>query len=212
MIRKFFANNRLTLIVAFVALVVLPLLAALVSSNDSPRIAPTVSSVVGVAYPQNYRQSFARYATVQRPDGTIRDLYINQTGVMGIRTFYNLPVGTVIVVEGYNALKNADGSYVTDANGHYVKGDIMPFIHVREKRDNWRASDFTSSARNNDWNYGSFDTQLGAIYKESLNACFLCHNTADNDFTYSAQPLLDFVRSGQPDYFMCRTTGRSACE
>ena len=94
MIRKFFYDNRLTLAIAFVALVVLPLLAALVSSTDSTPAAPTASAVVGVAYPRNYRQDFTRYASVQRPDGTIRDLYINPTGLSALRTYYTLPVGT----------------------------------------------------------------------------------------------------------------------
>ncbi len=212
MIRTFFYNNRLTVAIAFVALVVLPLLAALVSSNDSTPAAPTARPVIGVAYPRNYRQDFTRYATVQRPDGTIRDLYINATGFAALGSFYNLPVGTVLVVEGYYALKNTDGNYVTDADGHYVKGDALPFIHVREKRGYWSADDFTSSARNDGWNYGSFDAKTGAIYNESLNACFLCHNTAPIDFTYSLQLIGDFARSGEPEYFMCRTTGRTACE
>jgi hypothetical protein len=213
--RTFFANNRLTLAIAFCALVILPLLAALVSSKDSSTpVTPTAttSATLGVAYPRNYQQDFTRYATIQRPDGTIRDLYINDAGLSGARSFYSLPVGTVMVVEGYNALKNAEGNYVTDAEGHYTKGDPMPFIHVREKRANWTGNDFTSSARNDDWNYGSFDIKSGTVYNESLNACFLCHNTAPVDFTYSVEPFDDFMRSGQPDYFMCRTTGRSACE
>ncbi|MBA3868281.1 MAG: cytochrome P460 family protein [Anaerolineae bacterium] len=212
MIRTFFNNNRLTLSIAFAALVIVPLLAALVSSNDSTPASPTAVAVAGVAYPRNYRQDFTRYATVQRPDGTIRDLYINPTGLAGIGYYYSLPVGTVIVVEGYNALKNASGDYVTDANGHYTKADPLPSIHVREKRGYWAAADYTSSARNDGWNFGSFDTASGAIYNESLNACFLCHNTAQVDFTYSTDQMRDYASTGVPDYFMCRTTGRTACE
>jgi hypothetical protein len=212
MIRTFLLNNRLTLIVAFAALIVLPFLAVFVSSTDSKPPTPTPRSTLGVAYPQNYRQDFTHYATIQRPDGTIRDLYMNDTGISAARLFHVLPFGTVIVVEGYNALKNADGNYVTDADGHYVKGEAMPFIHVREKQLDWSAADFTSTARNAGWNYGSFDTQTGAVYNESLNACFLCHNTAPADFTYSGDQMDDFARTGQAVYFMCRTTGRTACE
>ena len=212
MIRKFLHNNRLTFAIAFAALVILPLLAALVSSSDSAPITPTAPVTIGVAYPRNYRQDFTRYATVQRPDGTLRDLYINSIGLAAIRSYYNLPEGTVIVVEGYNALKNAQGNPVTDAEGHYVKGEPLPSIHVREKRGYWTADDFTSSARNEGWNFGSFDSVTGAIYNESLNACFLCHNTAPADFTYSTQQMSDFAATGEAVYFMCRTTGRTACE
>ncbi|MBI1281641.1 MAG: hypothetical protein GC179_26180 [Anaerolineaceae bacterium] len=212
MIRKFFKKNRLTFIIAIVALAVLPVLAAWVSSANLAPPAPTPRSVVGVAYPRNYRQDFTQYATIQRPDGTIRDVYMNAVGIAAVKGYHILPIGTVIAIEGYNALKTADGSYVTDANGHYVKGDPLPFVHVREKRIDWTAADFTSSARNGSWNFGSFDFKTGATYNESLNACFLCHNTAPEDFTYSVEQMADFAYAGAPVYFMCRTTGRTACE
>ncbi|MBZ0306582.1 MAG: hypothetical protein K8I82_10990, partial [Anaerolineae bacterium] len=32
--------------------------------------------VSGIPYPENYRETFFHYATVDRSDGTIRDLYI----------------------------------------------------------------------------------------------------------------------------------------
>jgi hypothetical protein len=213
MIRTFFSNNRLTLAIAFAALVILPLLASLAASNDSTSAGtPTTPAVRGMAYPSNYQQDFTRYETVQRPDGTIRDVYINPIGLNAIRSYHILPIGTEIVIEAYNALKNADGNTVTDAEGHYIRGDVMPMIHVREKRGDWSDDDFTSNARNGGWNYGSFYTATGAIYHESLNACFLCHNTAPEDFTYSTEQMDDYVRTGEPDYFMCPTTGRTACE
>ncbi len=212
MIRTFIRNNRLTLAIALIALVSLPVLAAWVASADLAPPAPTPRATVGVTYPRNYRQEFTQYATIQRPDGTIRDVYMNEVGISAIRSYHVLPFGTVIAIEGFDALKNAQGEYVTDASGHYVKGELLPFVHVREKRVDWSGADFTSSARNGGWNFGSFDVQTGAIHNESLNACFLCHNTAPQDFTYSVDQMRGFAQTGDVVYFMCPTTGRTACE
>jgi hypothetical protein len=213
MSRTFLYNNRLTLIVAFVALLLFSLIAVWVSSSDSVASrSPANPLVIGVAYPRNYQQDYTRYASVQRPDGTIRELYVNPVGLEAIQSNRVFPSGTVIVIEGYDALKDSDGNYLVDANGRYLKGESMPFIHVREKRVYGTADDFTSGARNGAWNFGSFDAKTGAVYKESLNACFLCHNTAPQDFTYSYQPIRDFAQTGQAVYFFCRTTGRTACE
>ncbi len=204
------SNRRFTLLIGFVALIVVPLLAALAASSAAT---PTEPRLPGVQYPQNYRDTFVLYSTVQRPDGTIRDLYINPVGAEAARANRVLPASTVMVVEGYYALRNVDGDYITDADGHYVKGEPMPFVHVREKRTDWQDADFTSAARSGAWNFGSFDMDSGADYDESLNICFLCHNTAPQDFTYSIQQLRDYGSSSDdPIYFFCRTTGRTACE
>lgn len=203
------ARHRWTILIALVSLLILPL-AALMVAGTAPSAIEEQSA--GVQYPHNYRTTFALYATVQRPDGTIRDLYINAIGLEAVRARRVLPAKTVIVIEAYNALKQADGTYVTDAGGRYVKGEPLPSLHVREKRTDWKAADFTSGSRSGGWNFGSFDSTSGASYDESLNICFLCHNTAPRDFIYSYPQLESFAQTGIPAYFFCPTTGRTACE
>lgn len=204
-------NNQRVLI-GFAAVIFVPLLVVLLANTGSNLFAPAAPRLPGVQYPRNYRQEFALYSTVQRPDGTIRDLYINPVGLRAAQANHVLPADTIMVVEGYYAVENADGGYVTDADGHYVKGEPMPSIHVREKRNDWSSADFTSSARSGGWNFGSFDIKTGADYDESLNICFLCHNTAPQDFTYSYPQINQFARTDETVYFFCRTTGRTACE
>ena len=165
----------------------------------------------GVQYPEHYRTRFHHYTTVQRPDGTIRDLYINDVGVQGLK-YGNLPPGTIIVIEGFHALTEIGGKFLVDQNGRYLKGDAFPMIHVREKRSDWSSADFASNARNGLWNSGSFELQTGQPFIESLSACFHCHNTAPDDFLYSMPQLEGYLESGGQQYQYCRTTGRTACE
>jgi hypothetical protein len=185
-----------------------------IASAATPTTSTNINALLtpsGVKYPEHYRTRFHLYTSVQRPDGTIRDLYINDVGVQGLK-YGNLPPGTIIVIEGFHALNETGGKFLVDQNGRYIKGDAFPMIHVREKRSDWSSADFASNARNGLWNSGSFELQTGQPFIESLSACFHCHNTAPNDFLYSMPQLEAYLQSGEQQYQYCRTTGRTACE
>lgn len=166
----------------------------------------------GLSYPIHYRTEFTHYATIQRKDGTIRDLYVNSVGLSAIENNQPFPSGTVLVIESYSAQQNKSGEYRVDENGWYIKGDQFPMIHIREKRTRWASDDFISDTRNGSWNVGSFNTQTGQRFDESLDACFHCHSTARTDFTYSVNELADFTKLGQVQHILCTTTGRTPCE
>jgi len=150
---------------------------------------------------------------VQRPDGTIRDLYINSEAVDRLRSGSSiLPNQTIIVIEGYCALKDAGGKYVLDKAHHYAKGEPFEMVHVLEKRADWAASDFVSDNRSGKWNFGSFSTATGAPYDENMSACFHCHNaTSQTDFLYSYPLLSRYVLTGQTQFFLCNLPDRLAC-
>jgi Cytochrome P460 len=202
----------LILILSIIGLVVPLILASL--NNNTPQNSEIITDFPefsNVSYPAGYRTDFLHYATVQRPDGTIRDLYVNDIGARAAQTGEMAP-GTIIVIEGYEALTTENGEYITDDQGHYIKGEAMPMVHVREKRSDWSNNDFVSNARNGRWNSGSFELQTGNLFKESLTACFHCHSTAPDDFLYSFPQLYAYAQTGELQYFLCRTTGRTACE
>lgn len=166
-----------------------------------------------VTLPVDYQARFVHYATVQRPDGTIRNLYINPESMSSLMNSggFAPPVNTVIVIEGFYALKNADGNYVTDSAGHYVSGAPFEMIHVLEKRSNWGAGDFVDDNRVGQWNFGSFDA-AGGHYDENMSACFHCHNaTSRTDFLYSALLLRQYARTEQTQFFLCDLPDRLAC-
>lgn len=173
------------------------------STESSPR------KISGVPYPENYRADFIHYATIDRVDGTIRDLYINPNTVFNGR---NLPENTVIVVEAYYAKRDGNGNLLTDENGHFIKDTPFEMIHVIEKRGDWKAADFVSSARIGDWNFGTFEVESGTSFDESLNDCFNCHNpTQHTDFIYSLPLLAGFSRTQEVQYFYCDLPDRLAC-
>lgn len=213
-IRTAWTNNRFTILILTAAIIGLPILAALSAPPASPStpLADSTPRYSGVKLPPNYRADYVRYATIQRPDGTIRDIYINADALTEMKNSYLIPDDTTIVIDGYNAQKNTNGAYITDNDGHYIRGEPLEMVHVRQKRSDWLPSDFVSEARNGDWNYGSFDIKTGAPYDESITACFNCHHASEQpEFLYSYTQLNGYQVDGETQYFFCDLTGRTAC-
>lgn len=180
-------------------------------SRLPPQPTPT-PAYSAVTLPPDYRTRFVKYLTVDRKDGTVRDLYINPEALAQVQIGRRLPEHTIIVIEGYHALEKANGTFVTDEAGHFVKGEPLDMIHVLEKRADWSGADFVSDQRMGDWNFGTFDIHTGAHYNESVNACFNCHRaSAGSDFVYSYGQLIEYSLSGQTQYFYCNLGDRIAC-
>ncbi len=195
-------NNTLWLYLVLGGLfALLPLLA---SRTEKP--AP-----VTLALPAGFPAGFTQYATVQRPDGTLRDLYINSAALSSYIGGYTLPNGSILVIAAYNAERTTDGAWLTDTDGRYQRGEAFGALHLRAKRPDWPDSTFADDTRNGDWNYGSFTT-AGEAYPEPLTLCFQCHSTAETpDFTYSFSLLAKYKRTGQVVYSFCDQTGRTPC-
>lgn len=155
----------------------------------------TVSEPTG--FSTDFRESFVHYLTVDRPDGTVRDLYINPEAVGTLR-IGSLPEGTTLVIDGYHAARAADESPLF-VDGRLVKEAPLPSIHTATKRDG-------------EWDFGSFDPVSGAPTDENLNRCFQCHQaTAATDFVYTRTELARYGPRGEPGYVWCNLRGRVAC-
>jgi hypothetical protein len=176
----------------------------------------TKPAPAGVLLPESYRTHYVQYARIDRVDATIRELYIHPDALEQVRSSRALVDGTVIVIEGYYAERDANGDPVLDDAGRFVKGAPIEKVHVIEKRPNWTAAEFPSDVRTTgagDWNFGSYQFDSPNRFDEDLNACFNCHNAApETDFVYTYPLLVAFAHSGEVQYFYCDISGRVACE
>jgi hypothetical protein len=208
--KSFWKRDKFAYLLLIVFGAAMVFIAATISPTPpQPSPAPRYSAV---QLPADYKTRFVQYATVQRPDGTIRNLYINPEHIDDLRTSLMLPSGTVIVIEGYYALKNTKGDYLEDSTGRYVIGEPFAMIHVLEKRNKWIAADFVDDNRIGQWNFGSFDTATGDHYDENMSACFHCHSpTSRTDFLYSASLLRQYLRTDEIQYYFCDLPDRIAC-
>jgi hypothetical protein len=210
--KSFWKREKFVYVLLIVFGAAMVFIAATISPSPSDAQSSAVPRYSGVQFPADYKIRFVKYATVQRPDGTIRNLYINPENIDDLRNSLLLPSGTTIVIEGYYALKNAAGDYLEDTSGHYVIGEPFEMIHVLEKRSDWSPDDFVDDNRIGQWNFGSFDPKTGGHYDENMSACFHCHSpTSRTDFLYSGALLRQYLRTDEIEYFLCDLPDRIAC-
>lgn len=175
-------------------------------------LAACAPETVGVVFPADYPDGYIHYATVDRPDGVIRDLLVDAAALDAFRGGRGLPVDTHIVLRAFTAERDADGALRYDAAGRLVRGEPHPMLHIAEKRSNWTAADFPTDVRAGQWNYGSFSAETGATFDEDLAACLNCHQARPaTDFVFSLDLLRRYARSGEVQYLYCDLRSRVAC-
>ena len=135
-------------------------------------------SYAGVNFPADYAATFEHYATVDRGDATIRDLFISPHALQGLRSTGRLPHDSVLVIDLWQAvelrlLRRAARTWTKVVSPCWMRTGAI----TRRKcnpRCTWRC----------------------------LTACFNCHQAnARNDFVYSAQQLVRYAMSDTTQYF-----------
>jgi plastocyanin len=94
----------------------------------------------------------------------------------------------VLTLVQYKAQVDAAGNTVKDANGRFIKGDLVG-ITVMEKRTGWGA-EYPDDIRNGEWEYSAFTADLKFNDKANYKACFQCHKPhAKQDYVISLARL-----------------------
>lgn len=162
--------------------------------------------------PDNYRETFVQYAQVDRSDEVTRKLYITPAAVDALRAGQDFPERTQIIIEAYDAARDADGNVLRDANGHLIPGEFHSEVHFAEFRSTWRISDLAASSRVGNWNFSAQDYTTHAPTGEALADCFSCHTGADRiGFLYSHPQLDRYLQTGTVQYHTCALPGRFPC-
>lgn len=145
-----------------------------------------------VKFPENYVQTFAHYATVNRANNTqLAKLYANQTAVDSYKNGEPAASGSVVIMEIYAPKKDADGKIESGADGLFVI-DKLAAVAVMERKSDWgdsiKAEDLSGG-----WAFALYDTEGNA--KENDLNCAQCHTPLekqDNLFTF--QQLVDYAK------------------
>jgi plastocyanin len=141
-----------------------------------------------VAFPENYA-SGTLYATVDRYDiKQYRELFATPSAVEAVRKGQPIPSGTVLTLVQYKAQVDAQGNPVKDANGRFIKGELVGYAAM-EKRTGWGA-EYPNDIRNGEWEYQAFTADKKVNDKANLRNCFVCHKPHEKqDFVISLAAL-----------------------
>jgi cytochrome P460 len=139
-----------------------------------------------VVFPENYAKGVL-YTTVDRADNKqYRELYVSPpAAVEAAKKGEALPSGTVITLVQYRAQLDPQGQPVKDANGRFIKGDLLAYT-VMEKRTGW-GTEYPDNIRNGEWEYQAFTAAKQVNANAKLTACFECHKPlpGNQDFVFS---------------------------
>jgi Cytochrome P460 len=141
-----------------------------------------------IVFPENYAQGVL-YATIDRADNKqYRELYGPAAALEAAKKGEPLPSGTVLTLVQYAAKLDAQGNPEKDANGRFIKGNIIAYT-VMEKRAGW-GTEYPENVRNGEWEYQAFRADKTPNPNANLTACFNCHKPLDKqDFVFSYDKL-----------------------
>jgi hypothetical protein len=138
-----------------------------------------------VVFPDSHAKG-VMYTTVDRADNKqYRELFVSPEAVAAAKEGKPLPSGTVITLVQYKAKLDAQGNPDKDANGRFIKGDLLAYT-VMEKRTGW-GTEYPENIRNGEWEYQAFTADGKVNEKANLTGCFNCHKPlpSGQDFVFS---------------------------
>jgi len=142
-----------------------------------------------VTFPENFAKG-VMYTTVDRADNKqYRELFVTPAAIEAAKKGEPLPSGTIITIVQYKAQLDAQGNPAKDANGRFVKGDLIGY-GVMEKRTGWGA-EYPPEVRNGEWEYQAFTAEKKVNEKANLTGCFQCHKPlpSGQDFVFSYEKM-----------------------
>ena len=138
-----------------------------------------------VVFPEGFDKGVL-YTTVDRADNKqYREIYTSSAAVEAAKKGEPMPDGTVVTLVQYKAKLDAAGNPEKDANGRFIKSDLIAYT-VMEKRKGWGA-EYDEKIRNGEWEYQAFTAAKQVNANAKLTACFECHKPLPGaqDFLFS---------------------------
>jgi hypothetical protein len=155
--------------------------------------APLHADTNEVQFPENYRSTFVRYTSVDKPNKKdskktkMRYFYVNPQSLVAAKVGQPLPNGTVLVMEDHAIERDGAGNPALDSNGRFIPTDKITNVFIQEKQAGWGA-EYPADTRNGEWEYAWFNAGGSRKAGKTMEKCFACHQgvaAADYNFTFT---------------------------
>lgn len=127
-----------------------------------------------VAFPENYRQTFTNYLSLDRtrnPDQVIR-LFANDIAMQGPGEDGKMPFGSILVAEVFKAKLDSEDKVILSSPGRRIR-DKFALVAVMQREKGW-GEQYPEGVRNGNWEMAAFKPD-GSKADKDLAACFACH-------------------------------------
>ena len=175
------------------------------------------SEAAALTLPTDFRDAMQHYAIVDRGDGRVHDIYVNDLALETWLAERRLPDGTVFAIESF--APHPEGARTDD--GRLAKGESDHDVHVSMKSTRWEPSDaitttallFGAETDGGTWRMGGFDPRSGLVTRGlDIAECHECHvDRRAEDFILSRGLLDRYARSGEPAYISFDCEEREIC-
>lgn len=179
------------------------------------------STPASLDFDPNFRNVMIRYATVDRADGKVYDLYVSAAAFDILPLARQVPSGVSLAIESFSAERNAAGALVRDADGWLVKAVSDNDVHVSMKALEWVDREPMSSqgqllgepTSGGTWRMAGFDPRTGEPTAGlDVSLCHGCHRDRRSaDFVLSRDLLDAFAQTGQPTRISLPCRARDIC-
>lgn len=132
-----------------------------------------------VPFPREYAAGVL-YASVDRVDlSEYRELYAPAAAIAALKAGKPLPLGTVLTMVNFAALRDPGGNPVADARGRFAKGETSAIL-VMEKRQAAFAQRPADDGVSN-WRFQMFRPDSTVEPRAKMRDCTACHQKRWNE-------------------------------
>ena len=157
-------------------------------AGSKSALLPNVASSK-VAFPQDYKETFSKYHTINFPASReVRYYYANPTALAAAKAGKPLPDGSVLFSEAYSAKLDASNNPVSGPDGFYVPDKLVRYTAM-EREAGWGDA-IPQLLRNENWNYAVFSPAKQHQSGVNQAECLACHKPLANEsYTFTLKQL-----------------------